>query len=273
MSMRFLVAVVLATFFMGVQFKAVAATFVTDDLGVSITMSGEIKSGDADRFASIFVAVKPIYANYFPFPNSLYLDSPGGDVAEAIRIAELVKVLALSVATMPDGKGVCASSCFLIYAAALERSAAGIDTLKTERVKGNLGPLGIHRPYLRQHADGPLGVKRQEQIMSDMRAYLVNASVGHALIDKMMAHASNDIYWLNAEEVRALGSYAPGVEEQLISKCGYDARREANLTAREFIKSSKSGVLNCVADYKIKTFEPLKYAAIDRMRKGWRPWK
>jgi len=273
MHMRFLAALVLTTFFMGAQFKAIAATFATDDLGVRITMSGEISSGDADRLASIFVAVKPIYANFYLFPNSLYLDSPGGDVAEAIRIAELVKVLALSVATIPDGKGVCASSCFLIYAAALERSAAGIDTLKVEGAKGNLGPLGIHRPYFRSHADGPAGAKRQEQIMSDMRTYLVKASVGHALIDKMMAHASNDIYWLNAEEVRALGSYAPGVEEQLISKCGYNARRESNLNAREFVNSSKSGVLNCVSEYKVKTYVPLKNAAVDRMRNGWRPWK
>jgi hypothetical protein len=38
MHMRFLAALVLATFSMGAQFKAIAATFATDDLGVSITM-------------------------------------------------------------------------------------------------------------------------------------------------------------------------------------------------------------------------------------------
>lgn len=273
MGMRFFVALVLTVIFTGAQFKVFAATFATDDLGLSITMSGEIRSGDAERLVSIFLAVKPIYANLYLYPSSLNLDSPGGDVAEAIRIADLVKVLSLSVATVPDGKGVCASSCFLIYVAALERSATGVDTLKTEGAKGNLGLLGIHRPYLQQHADGPEGAKRQEQIMNDMRGYLIKAGVGHGLIDKMMAHASNDIYWLNAEEVRALGRYAPGVEEQLISKCGYSMRRESNLTAHEFINSHQSGVLKCVSDYKIKTYEPLKNSAVDRMRKGWRPWK
>ena len=109
--------------------------------------------------------------------------------------------------------------------------------------------------------------------MGDMRAYLIKASVGHALIDKMMSHASNDIYWLNAEEVRALGNFSPGVEEQLISKCGYNARRESNLSARDYIRSSQSGAVACVRDYMIKAYRPLLHTAVDRMRDGWRPWK
>lgn len=271
--MRFLAAVVMTGCLMGTFLKVSAATFATDDLGVSITMRGEITPGDAERLASLFLAVKPIYANYYQFPNSLYLDSPGGDVAEAMRIADLVRVLALSIATVPDGRGVCASSCFLIYAAALVRSATGIDTLRAKGGEGNLSPIGIHRPYLRSRIDGPDGVKRQEQIMSDLRAYLVKSNVGHVLIDKMMTHASNDIYWLNAEDVRALGRYAPGIQEQLISKCGYNERREENLTALEFIKSSQSGVLDCITSYMIKNYSPRRDAAISQMRKGWRPWK
>lgn len=266
------IAISVALACVGTQTAASAATFTTDELGTSITMTGEITPGDAERLASIFVAIKPI-ANYYPYPNSLYLNSHGGDVAEAIRIAELVKTLGISVATVPDGKGACVSSCFLIYAAALERVASGIDTLRAEGTKGNLGPLGVHRPYLRTPAEGPAGAKQQEQVMADMRAYLVKASVGHALIDKMMSHASNDIYWLNAEDLRALGSFSPGVEEQLISRCGYNARRESNLSARNYIRSSQSGTVACVRDYMLKTYTPLLHAAVDRMRNGWRPWK
>jgi hypothetical protein len=249
-----------------------AATFTTDELGISITMTGEITPGDAERLANIFVSVKPI-ANYYPYPNSLYLSSPGGEVAEAIRIADLVNTLGITVAPIPDGKGACASSCFLIYVAGLERTAGGIDTMKAEGSKGNLGPLGVHRPYFRVHDDGPAGARRQEHIMSEMRAYLVKAGVGHSLIDKMMSHASNDIYWLSAEDIRALGNFSPGLEEQLISKCGYNARRESNLSARDYILSSQSGALACIQDYKVKTYKPLMYLAVERMRKGWRPWK
>lgn len=151
-------AISLACACVGASIQASAATFTTDEFGIS-TMTGEITAGDAERLAAIFVAIKPT-ANYYPYPNLLYLNSPGGDVSEAIRIADLVKMLGISVATVPNGKGACASSCFLIYAAALERSASGIDTLRAEGHKGNLGPLGVHRPYLRTTTDGPAGAKR-----------------------------------------------------------------------------------------------------------------
>lgn len=270
--MRPIAAITFALALVGAQASAAAATFSTDDLGISITMTGEITPGDAERLASIFMAVKPI-ANYYPYPNSLYINSPGGDVSEAIRIAELVKTLGISVATVPDGRGVCASSCFLIYVAAIKRNATGIDILLTSGAKGNLSPLGVHRPFFRAPVAGPTGSQQQEQLMADMRAYLVKAGVSHDIIDKMMSHASNDIYWLNAADVRALGPFSPGVEEQLISECGYNAKRESNLSARDYIRSSESGVLACVTDYEIKTYNPLLHAAVDRMRKGWRPWK
>lgn len=263
--------------FFSAQFKASAATFIVDDR-ILITMTGEIIAGDAERLATIFTSVKPYMASYYLYPSLLYLNSPGGDVSEAIRIAELIKTLGITVTTVPNGKvpngkGVCASSCFLIYVAALQRSASGIDTLRTEGRKGNLSPLGVHRPYLRTPADGQVSARLQEQAMSEMRAYLVKSSVGHTLIDKMMAHASNDIYWLNAEEIRELGSYSPGVEEQLIFACGYNSKRESNLSARDWIESSRSGVLACIRDYERKTYRPLLNAAIDRMRTGWRPWQ
>ncbi len=257
----------------GAHITTAAASFTIENVGTTITLTGEIEPGDAERLASIFLAVKPIGKYYFPYPRAISLNSPGGDVAEAIRISELVKVLGLKVYTKPDGKGFCASSCFLIYVAALERSASGIDTIKTEGVKGNLGPLGVHRPFMRAGEEGPSGVKRQAQIMNDMRTYLVNAGVGHSLIDKMMSHASNDIYWLTAEDIRALGQYSPGLEEQLIKKCDYNARREASLNARDWIQSLESGVLNCVSNYMVNTYEPLKNTAVERMHKRWRPWK
>ena len=268
------IAFVISIFFsfIGTPFSASAANFTTDEFGTSITMTGEITSGDAERLATIFMSVKPI-ENYLPYPNLLYLNSPGGDVLEAMRIAELVKSLGITVATIGEGKGVCASSCFLIYVAALEREASGIDTLRKKGTNGNLSPIGIHRPFFRELTEGPSGAKRQEQVMAEMRAYLVGAGVGHALIDKMMSHASNDIYWLNAEDIRALGTFSPGLEEQLIAKCGYNAKRESNLSAREYIRSNHSGAIGCIRDYMIKTYKPLLNTNVDRMRKGWRPWK
>jgi hypothetical protein len=129
----FFAVVVLCAACLGTS-RSQAAELSSDDLGVSITLRGQIRPGDAERLAARFLAITPLQISasntYYEFPNSLYLSSPGGDVAEAIRIAALVKALALSVAVIPNGTGVCASSCFVIYVAAIERSASGIDDIK-----------------------------------------------------------------------------------------------------------------------------------------------
>ena len=117
-----------------------------------------------------------------------------------------------------------------------------------------------------------MGAKKQEHIMLAMRAYLTESGVGHTLIDKMMSHASNDIYWLNDEEVLSLGTYSPGVEEQLISRCGYDAKLIAGFTSREYIDSTKSGMLYCISDYLGDAYRRPADDVIRRMRSGWRPW-
>ena len=257
-----------------------AATLTLNDFGTAITLSGEIVPGDAERIASHFAGVKGLKlspkSTHYSFPNTLYLNSPGGDVAEAFRIAELVKTLALAVVVAPAvQKGLCASSCFLIYVAALDRNATGIDVIRAEGSKGNLGPLGIHRPYLREIGAGFSGAQQQEATMAAMRENLSKSGVGHALIDKMMSHASNDIYWLTTEDIRALGSYSPGVEEQLIARCGYNQREFSQINIRDyFTESTPLGRIRaCVTNFMVDTYYPVRNAAVDRIRQSWRPWK
>ncbi|MDF2461772.1 MAG: hypothetical protein K0Q43_7 [Ramlibacter sp.] len=273
----FLLAVTFAVVSLTVPRHSVAANLSADDLGTSVTLSGAIVPGDAERLASHFMSTKPIQisttSSYYPFPNTLYLNSPGGDVLEAVRLAELVRALGLAVAVAPGAKGSCASSCFLIYVSAVARSAAGIDTLRAQGARRNLGALGVHRPYLREIASGPAGAREQEEVMVAMRAHLTKFGVGQALIDKMMSHASNDIYWLDAEDIRALGAYSAGVEEQLISKCGYNSKRDAKQSARDFLESMNSGSGNCITAYMTATYDPVRLTTVDRMRQGWRPWK
>lgn len=249
-----------------------AADFSIDSLGVSVRIKGDLVSGDAERLASVYLGVKPMAGFYF-YPRAIYLDSAGGDVLEAIKMADLIKYLGVSVATPPDAEGVCASSCFLLYVSAIERAATGIDILRLHGGKGYLGPVGIHRPYIKNPSGGPAAAQRQEQIMAEMRAYLSKANVGGVLIDKMMSHASNDIYWLTEEDLRMIGTFSPGVEEQVISRCGYSAKKEANMSAREYIKSSESGMISCVRSYVFQTYTPLLESVVNRMRKGWRPWR
>ena len=177
---------------------------------------GEIKSGDADRLIAFVKAQTRS-------PGTLLLDSPGGSVAEAIRIAQVVKKLSLMVLVLPGR--VCASACFFIFAAGTGRSAWEAERISqlgqppTNRWEQPLGFVGLHRPYLGSIA-GP--DKKQEQIMRSVAAYLDGEMVSRRLVDIMMSRSSVDIYWLNKEDLRMLGQASPAVEEYAIRKCGFD---------------------------------------------------
>ena len=110
--------------------------------------------------------------------------------------------------------------------------------------------------------------------MQEIESHLQSQRVPRYLLDEMMSHASNDIYWLKKRDLQALGNYSAGVEVELIAKCGYNKKTYDELTAQQFFKyAAKDGVGGCVQGHLLKTYGPLQDAAFDKLRKGWRPWK
>lgn len=238
-----------------------------------MTLQGAIEPGDAERAVSLLLSIRPIGGSLYLYPSSLQLNSNGGDVTEALKLGALLKVLYMDVLVAANGKGLCASSCFFVFLSGVERHATGMDQLTTNGATGNFGPLGVHRPYFKAPEGGPASTTRQEKAMRATAVYLQSEQVPQALIDKMMSYASNDIYWLNSEEIRSIGRFRAGVEEELIVKCGYSARRESQMTALESIRDIRGGTRACMAKHIGDTYGPSKEAAIARMRRGWRPWK
>ena len=265
---RVLLGLVLA---MCVNLNSWGASFDIDQRG-QLTLSGQINPGDAERAVRVFLSVEPIMKDVHLLPDALEVNSKGGDVREAIKIASLVKATYMNVTVKSGGRSVCASSCFFIYLAGQRRAASGFDRIAQRGADYSLGPLGIHRPFYLSTEGGPQSAKKQEELMAAIAAFLREERVPQALIDTMMAHPSNDIYWLSSKEVSSLGSYGAGVEEELVSKCGYSARREREMSAREYIQDSESGVGACVTRYLVSVYWPLRRDAFVRMRTGWRPW-
>lgn len=271
---KFMLFIAMAIFMGVLGHSAQAASVIQNNEMGTLSFSGDIQSGDAERIVAVLLAIKPIYKDFYVLPNALEINSKGGDVNEALKIASLVKATFMNVHVIPSGQGVCASSCFFVFLAGQHHVASGVDTIAREGAAGNLGPLGIHRPYYKAPEGGPASAKKQEDTMRQISTYLQSQRVAQYLIDEMMAHASNDIYWLTDRDLQSLGSYQAGIEEELISKCGYNRKREANLTAKEWIKDhSAGGVGDCISRYLVKTYTPLRDAAVARMRKGWRPWR
>src|SRR5262249_41222392 len=87
------------------------------DGAVVIRVFGRIVGGDAEGFAG---AVKQVGANGKSIER-IELDSPGGSLSEGARMALLVK--ASRISTSVPSRGVCASACFLVFAAGAKKFA------------------------------------------------------------------------------------------------------------------------------------------------------
>ena len=191
----------------------------------TIQFNGTIASGDANKLKG-FLAKGNIYG--------IYLNSPGGDVQEAIKLAKLVEQYRQPVNVA--GGGVCVSACFFIYIAANGRAATGIDVSPKEYslVYGN---VGIHRPYLIIPDGKTSSQSNQTGIMRKVTSYLEYHIVPRRIIDLMMSRPSNDIYWLTVDDIDELGKYPPALEELYISKCGYYRAIESSIP-NNFLKET-----------------------------------
>lgn len=170
----------------------------------AIVLKGEIRKGDYEiikRFARL---------DQQKFHSStVVLASPGGDLVEAIRIGNFFRKTYMTVFVNP-AIGRCASACFLIYVAAVERSAM---------VPG----LGIHRPYfpLQQTENIPLDKleQRHRALSASVKRYLEEQQVPQYLIERMFSMASTEISWLGWEDLNNLGTRAVWWDQVLVDRC------------------------------------------------------
>jgi hypothetical protein len=191
-----------------------------------LVISGEIVAGDYDRLLSKILADP----NRFLTDNKIILASDGGDVAEALKIAKLVKSLFSEVIVGPL-TGRCASACFFIYAAAGQRETDG------ERL------IGINRPYLvdaeaplqsspppQQIASTPSAASAspadvtpaESKALTKVRAFLQENAVPSYLVDEMFRRASDEVYWLSEDDQKNLGYKSPTFKKFLRTECAWD---------------------------------------------------
>jgi hypothetical protein len=246
-----------------------------------LLFSGEIQKGDAEKLAKVLMQAHP-------FGTMLVLDSPGGDVEEALRIALLAKTLHLD--TVVESGGTCASACFFIWLAGNNRIADGtIDGRMPKRVAGY---LGLHRPYLKsdpaKKSSSTDAITRQHNVMQKTSTYLRNEDVPQRLIDLMMSRPSNDIYWMTQDDRDQLGAFSPGHEELLISRCGYSrnmfdghdiaiglARQRGDRAAEVRENERWNTLVRAFGECQATAFPDLveeSFKNTERLRKGWRPW-
>jgi hypothetical protein len=159
------------------------------------------------------------------------LASQGGSVVEAMKIGLMVRKFYIKSAAPTYHKGIikcpwkyeqgpdiwlnppntnctCTSSCFLIWAAGVERT-------------GDV--LGVHRPYFNKIYFEGLLLKEAEaqykKMSNDVIEYLHKMNIPNDVIEKMFQYSSKNIYFLEYNTVKTMKK-VPFFEEWIIANCG-----------------------------------------------------
>jgi hypothetical protein len=176
-------------------------------------LTGQIVDGDYSKLVTFYRA-------YHPFLTQFRLNSPGGDVDEAIKIGKLFRKN-LIIAWAPirfspstqslwrvcDGQDcMCASACALIWFGATERH----------------GAVGLHRPRTDDQAFKALSPDEASivyrQMLNSVTHYLEEMEAPRPMIDAMVATGSAEIRWVDASEDEL--ERPPSIAEWEDASCG-----------------------------------------------------
>jgi len=189
-------------------------------------LEGKIEAGDFDKFRTFILngdnAVE------------IYLASPGGNLAEALKIGLLVRMLKLSTVVPskaltnqsrnvvaarhnlkdPAADYMCASACFFIFVAGIHRSS------------DNFGPaiLGIHRPSLSASDLKRLSLDQATAADGQMRTtvenYLKAMDVPSKYAENMYSVPMGKIRWIRSDEFQTdFRGFIPRVRNRVGAGC------------------------------------------------------
>ena len=204
---------------------AFAASVTLHPNGNLVVFEGQIERGDFEKVEKLAREASP---------TGIYLASPGGDLAEAMRIGALVRRLAWetksaagrsvpmnmrdSVAIAygvkdPQRNNQCTSACFLIFISGIYRDGHGI---------------GIHRPFMKPEEIERLPPDVADKMNSNVRAgvelFLRRMGVPLRYVDEMYKMPSDQMRWITDEEIAAdFTGFIPQVRDWVKTQCGEES--------------------------------------------------
>jgi cell division septation protein DedD len=152
------------------------------DQQTTITLAGKIVPGDAQKFTGVLAAGPTDRA-----VSAVNLNSPGGLVSEAYRIAATVR--SRMIATRVSSTALCASACFLIFAAGRPKFA------------DPGARVGVHS------ARELTGVETDKSATATvaMARILQSYGVPEQIVGKMVLALPEKMAWLSTIELRSMG--------------------------------------------------------------------
>lgn len=195
-----------------------AAEITRHESGVYL-LAGTITAGDTAVFKTL-LAADPTLLRLVGVPARGFvvgLDSPGGDVYEAMRLGRFLREKRAYV--LVGQSRTCASACVLLLAGATRRSAW-------------FGRVLVHRPYLEVAPELGLVESSWLQMSKDLRAYLAEMRVPEALADLMIRTPPEAAHALTREELdRFMLSATDPVQEEEDTA---SAAEELGVTSSEY---------------------------------------
>jgi len=186
-----------------------------------LILSGPIEKGDYIKLIKFLSRADRSWLTH-----DIYLDSPGGNVFEALMIANFFAKYYPSISIKPGG--ICASACVLIFSSGGTReiprgSRIGLHNVNSEVLGDDIGAL-----------DSKLSNATKASV-----EFLSNMGMPQAIIDKMKQTSYDDIFWvdydwLSINNLLPAFSYRSAMYEMIRKKCGTDPRYDStNLTTKD----------------------------------------
>jgi hypothetical protein len=155
-----------------------------------VILNGEMAEGDANRLRDI---IKSSIGSGRPV-SGMRFNSSGGSLLEGVRLAGLIQ--RAKIATVVASGATCAAACFIAFAAGSKKFVSATATVGVSGASDRSG---------QEAADE-----------NDSLARVVKAlGVPDPIIEKMLATRPDEIFWLTADDLRAMGATTTGKPGQL----------------------------------------------------------
>lgn len=205
-----------------------AAQFVSNQWygnAFHIELSGPITVGDNDRFRKLVLS--EIRSGHLV--SGVQLNSPGGNVSEALGIGRAIRQLKASTyaPSLRSGQRLCQTGSLdnIIYEDSSNCECASACSLIWEAGVGRLGELvGIHRPRYDETAYKDLtpdqATKQYSEVLEETTRYFAEMEVPEWLSSRMYSVPSSDMHYLTDTELQQFSNSSPALGELVIARCG-----------------------------------------------------
>ncbi len=218
-----------------------------------IRLSGQITDGDADKLKG-FVAANNLMdcgaPGYCPYNTVLALDSPGGNLVEALEIADFVQ--AHNITTLLPAGARCESACSMIF---LSGYTTYEGVFHPRRYAHDTARLGLHTPYLtlppRDYSAAE--VDKVQRIINTTLNNVVElfsaANLDLSILKEMYETPASGMYYLTVPEMESIatvfhsagaGGFAPS-RAQALTLCAEDFKARYGRYEPQLLRRMASG--------------------------------